>query len=137
MTSQSHQQTGRYPQGEYHVDVVDQNGKPVPGTALNWAETPTRATGDEKGHIVTTQAWGGIQFGGQKWDLFWCIPMGDRSAGYVWEITAPGYRTKRVRSSEFSAGRRLTEETSVAILRPEEQPVVVPVYHYRFALDPQ
>ena len=102
--------TGRLPQVQLRLRIVDASGQPVRGVTLNtflagsqkrtdkWPLVECSASGgpvsDEDGTITVVAAYGG--FGGKVRMLFWCIPIGNRGTSYDCEFSAPGYEIQRL-----------------------------------------
>lgn len=100
---------GFFPAGEYHLNIRNQTGEPIPGAILHVYEEGTRTPAFEypidnylkdddlisnaQGQIIALHKNRGLEFGGSEWKLFWIIPMGlGCCPQYDCEIIAQGYK---------------------------------------------
>jgi hypothetical protein len=125
---------GGFPKGEFRVTVRDPEGRPVPGAVVRGYFAQTGLPVDADGRVTLTEVRGPLQFGGHQWHLFWAIPVGKRPPDYVWEVTADGYRPRRVESSKVYAAPRPSREPTTTY-RDGDRTVELPVYELTVTMD--
>lgn len=124
---------GGFPKGEFRIAIRDRDGRPVPGAVVRAYGATTGLPADADGRVTMAQPRGGFQFGGHRWRLFWAVPMGDQPPGYVWEVTAAGFRPHRVGWPELNAAPRSTDEPTA---RWDQDPSAeLPVYEVPVTLE--
>ena len=144
---------GGFPSGQIRLSIVDQNGKPVPGTVLRVFKKGTREpaygspfaeytesnlpTSDPSGEIVLLRAWGGYEFGGRTWYLFWIIEMGDTVPKFDCELSHEGYQTLVIDLWEvFKSPYKSFEDAPKIEVTWDGEKLKVLVYENTFVLKP-
>ena len=142
---------GGFPSGEFRVNVRDPNGKPVRGAVLRVYSGGTRdlaadypldnhVTGqelvsDDSGRITAIRSYGGLQFGGHAWSLFWVIPMGAKAPKYDCEITAEGFKPLKFSVWRlFDSPHRNYEEFPKTKLEVDGKEIELPIYANTFTI---
>ena len=143
---------GGFPAGEFRLYVRDPDGKPVKGAILCVYHDRTRdpafeypldnhvagqdLVSDENGRIIAVRRNGGLQFGGDAWQLFWVIPMGAKAPQYDCEITATGFKQFKFSVWRlFESPYRYFEDFPKTKLKVGSKEVKVPIYEHTFTLE--
>ncbi len=145
---------GGFPSGEFRVLVRDPENNPVRGAVLRVYHGRTRdlafeypldnhvteqgLVSDDSGRIIAIRTYGGLQFGGHAWRLFWLIPMGAKSPRFDCEITAEGFTTLRFPVQRlFESPHRYYDDFPKTTLEENGEQVELPVYTHAFNLERQ
>lgn len=142
---------GCFPSGEFHISVLDPEGKPVIGAILHVFQGSTRElassypldnhiigqdlVSDENGRIIAIRKPDGKLFHGNAWSLFWLIPMGTTAPKYDCEIMADGFKPFKFPLRRlFESPHRNVEEIPKTKLDVEGEQVEVSIYKHTFTL---
>ncbi len=143
---------GGFPAGEFRINVRDPDGKPVQAAVLRVYHGGSRnlafkypldnhlpgqqLVSDENGRITAIRKWGGSQFGGDAWKLFWVIPMEAQAPDYDCEITAPGFKPLKFSIRKLFVSRFATyEEFPKTELKVDGKEVELPIYEHNLLME--
>jgi hypothetical protein len=142
---------GAFPSGEFHISVLDSDGKPVKGAILHVYHGSTRElasnypfdnhiigqdlVSDENGRIIVFRKPDGKLIDGNGWSLFWLIPIGTTAPKYDCEIMADGFKPVNFPVWQlFKSPQRSFEEIPKIKLDVEGEQVEVSIYKHTFTL---
>ena len=131
---------------------MDSSRQPVEGAVLNVYRSGTQdlaaeyplddhVTGSElvsdgMGRIVVLRRYGGLQFGGHAWKLFWFIRMGAQAPKFDCEITAEGFEPIRFPLNRlFDSPHRYYEDFPKTTIEVDGESIEIKVYEHTFALE--
>jgi hypothetical protein len=143
---------GGFPDGEFCFNIRNADGQPIPKAVLRVYRAGTRdpAYGyplddyraghdlvtDDTGRITALRRWGGLQFGGDDWHLFWVIRIGDRVPEFDFEITAAGSRPFRFGNERlFDDRHRHSRDMPKAKAKLNNQEIELTVYEDTIILE--
>ena len=141
---------GRFPSGEFHLKIRDENGDPIPGAALNVFDHKTQnlsfndliynygsynsLISDGEGTIVVWSIHD-IGFGGTCWKRFWIYTVCSEGPQYDFAISAEGYKILWFSTEELFAPAYNDMEIGTAFATTVGGEVVeLPVYELLFVL---
>ena len=143
---------GGFPSGEFRLDVRDPQGEPVKGAVLRVYRGGTRElafdypldnhvanrdlVSDESGRITAMRKYGGLQFGGQAWRLFWVIPMGAKAPEFDCEITAEGFKPLKFGVVRlFGSPHKYYEDFARTKVMVDGEEIELGIYDHTFTLE--
>jgi hypothetical protein len=142
---------GGFPAGAIRLTVRTTDGRPIPGAEFQVYRPdggrppdfspfldPGRPT-DARGRLTVAQPHFGIMWGGERWRLFWVVPIGDRPGRpeIYYEVAAAGFRPVRVGVFDLFAAARPTAEQIRVSWPANAREVELPLYETEIVLEQQ